>query len=174
MYKTISKFLQGVYSRKRNIPEIYPSSEKGSRSVNVPRICPYCNKPFEYSFKYHKTICPVFIKGKNEIVKLQKVALRDGNKWVEYLCVKCRRAIYIHVDWQEPPIICDDCKITIFKRKNNVKKVKVQTKVKKQEKKKKTSHTCSDVKSPVSVSNINDSIIEKLKQHFNGMPDKNS
>lgn len=128
MYKTISKFLQGVYSRKRNLPEIYPSSYKGSHSVNVPKICPYCNKPFEHSFKYHKTTCPVFIKGKNEIVELREVALQDGNQWVKYFCVKCHRAIYIHVDWQEPPIICDDCKSTIFKRKNNVKKVKVQTK----------------------------------------------
>ncbi len=133
MYKTASKFLQNFFSRRGKLPGLQPTSGKGTRQPPKSITCPYCYKSFETTDKYHfKKACPVLIQSRIEIVKLQKLALANCNQWVNYPCVKCRNPIHIHVDWEDPQVICKECiKLKPKHNKNNPKKQKELQSVKK-------------------------------------------
>jgi len=89
------------------MPGFQPKPGKSTRKVPQ---CPYCNKPFETSYKYHfKNACPVIIQSRMEIINLQKFALANSKQWVHYPCIECGNPINIHIEWKDPQVVCKEC-----------------------------------------------------------------
>ena len=48
--------------------------------------------------------------GKRSIQQLQQEAVARGRKWVKASCTRCSAEVLIHVEWQNPLVMCKGCR----------------------------------------------------------------
>jgi len=48
--------------------------------------------------------------GKRPIRQLQQEAMARGRKWIKGRCTRCPAEVLIHVEWQDPLVLCKGCR----------------------------------------------------------------